>query len=177
MPGLSQRQIDEHFDRVYREHVRRLNAVRQKLAGAQAGPAWHALKRQEAAARNAVVLHELYFENLGSDRPPTGRIQELLVRDFGSVSRYLDDLRASGMAARAWVVTGWDVDVRRLQNFISDDDSEAAWNGYPLLVLDVRAHAYGVDHGDRRDAYLKAFARNIKWDAVNARLQRHWIPT
>ena len=38
-----------------------------------------------------------------------------------------------------------------------------------MLVLDVYEHAYMIDYGVKRPAYLDAFFKNLKWEAVNER--------
>lgn len=40
----------------------------------------------------------------------------------------------------------------------------------PLVVCDMAEHAYMIDFGFDKDAYLKAFFMNLDWDDVNARL-------
>ncbi|GAW93502.1 hypothetical protein KKC1_26330 [Calderihabitans maritimus] len=39
----------------------------------------------------------------------------------------------------------------------------------PLLVLDVYEHAYFIDYGTNRAAYIEAFMQNIDWEPVRAR--------
>jgi len=42
----------------------------------------------------------------------------------------------------------------------------------PLLVLDVYEHAYYVDYGPKRAAYIDAFFENMNWNVVSKRLER-----
>jgi Fe-Mn family superoxide dismutase len=39
------------------------------------------------------------------------------------------------------------------------------------LILDVFEHAFMIDYGLKRADYIAAFFKNIKWDAVEARLK------
>jgi len=39
------------------------------------------------------------------------------------------------------------------------------------LILDVFEHAFMIDYGLKRPDYIAAFFKNIKWDAVEARLK------
>ena len=42
----------------------------------------------------------------------------------------------------------------------------------PLLVLDMYEHSYQIDFGAAAAKYIDAFFANVRWDEVNARLER-----
>jgi len=69
--GLSDRLIVSHYENNYGSAVRDLKAIRERVAerdlAAAASHELRALKREELAASSSVVLHELYFANLGGD--------------------------------------------------------------------------------------------------------------
>src|SRR3954452_3276372 len=69
--GLSDRLIVSHYENDYGSAVRDLNAIRESLAERDLAAApsheLRALKREELAATGSVMLHELYFANLGGD--------------------------------------------------------------------------------------------------------------
>src|SRR5689334_24411906 len=79
MNGLSERLLVSHYVNNYGGALRRLNAIRARLAGLDWARAAtfeiNGLKREELIAMGSVVLHEIYFESLGGqgDQPPTGR--------------------------------------------------------------------------------------------------------
>src|SRR5437879_8573132 len=97
MNGLSERLLVSHYVNNYGGALRRLNAIRARLAALDwaSTPAFeiNGLKREELVAASSVILHEVYFESLGGhgDSPPTGlaeppaALAEALERDFGSV--------------------------------------------------------------------------------------------
>ena len=72
--------------------------------------------------------HELYFNILGGDGVATGKIAELIDRDFGSFDNFKKDLKATGIAARGWAWLGIDSETGKLFNYIGD-----AQNSYPDL--------------------------------------------
>ena len=78
MNGLSERLLVSHYVNDYGGALRRLNAVRARLASLEwaRAPAFeiNGLKREELIAAGSVILHEVYFESLGGhgDSPPTG---------------------------------------------------------------------------------------------------------
>jgi len=47
-----------------------------------------------------------------------------------------------------------------------------SWHAEPLLVLDVFEHAFAIDFGANKGAYLDAFFRNVKWSEVATRTTR-----
>jgi Fe-Mn family superoxide dismutase len=86
--GLSERLLVSHYEHHYGSAVRTLNAVRSEIAKLDArAPDYQfgALKREELAAMGSVVLHELYFGNLGGkgNKIPDP-VATALETDFGS---------------------------------------------------------------------------------------------
>ena len=79
MNGLSERLLVSHYENNYGGALRRLNAIRARLAGLDwaSTPVFeiNGLKREELIAAGSVILHEVYFDSLGGhgDNPPTGR--------------------------------------------------------------------------------------------------------
>jgi hypothetical protein len=76
MNGLSERLLVSHYVNNYGGAVRRLNAIRARLATLDWAntPVFeiNGLKREELIAAGSVILHEVYFESLGGygDSPP-----------------------------------------------------------------------------------------------------------
>src|SRR5438876_5992780 len=78
MNGLSERLLVSHYENNYGGALRRLNAIRMRLATLDwaGAPVFeiNGLKREELIAAGSVILHEIYFESLGGvgNNPPTG---------------------------------------------------------------------------------------------------------
>lgn len=180
LDGISEKQISQHRDILYAGYVNKLNEIEERLKTAditkanQAFSDFRALKVEETFALNGVVLHELYFENLGvKSAKPTGKLSDLIARDFGSFDRWIENLKACGMAARGWVILGLCTYDGRLHNYCLDAHNDRVpVNVVPILVLDVYEHAYTIDFGVKRAPYLDAFVKNINWDAAARRLER-----
>jgi len=58
------------------------------------------LKREELAALNSTLLHELYFASLGGDGQPTKGMSEVLAQDFGIGCKTAVKLREAGFDAK-----------------------------------------------------------------------------
>lgn len=182
LPGLSKKQLSEHHDVLYAGYIKKTNEIRSKLKAADKGEANQTfspireLKLEESFALNGVKLHEGYFDNLGGDGVPSGPILEMINGDFGSFSSWAEEFKALGIAARGWVVLAYDWDEKRLRNFICDAHNQGGiWGCSPLLILDTYEHAYFIDYGTSRRAYIEAFMKNVDWTFVNSLVERHRI--
>ena len=109
----------------------------------------------------------------GKGGAPTGKVAELIARDFPSIEAFTTDFKASGLAARGWVWLAYDHDWNTLTTVVGDaQNTFPLWNATPILALDVYEHAYWLDYGRARAKYIEAFFNNLDWNAVNANLER-----
>lgn len=180
IPGLSERLLKSHWENNYAGAIRALNNVRERLAHLRADkdtPAflYGNLKREELIRRGSMVLHELYFANLGGSGRPGGALAEALKSSFGSVEAWEDDFRktaASLYGGSGWTVLAWNHHTKEPHNYWAGDHSQSAVMGTPLLVLDLYEHAYHIDFGAAAARYVDAFFANAHWDEVQRRLER-----
>lgn len=176
--GISPRLIESHYEVNYGGAVRRLNDTDKQLAALPAdspSDVVHRLKRDELAALNATLLHELYFASLGGDgRAVPPAVAGAIARDFGSLDRWRREFVALGEALAnnaGWVLLSYVPRDGRLINHTVGDDSQCLAGGIPILALDMYEHAYHIDFGPNAAAYIAAFMRNIDWSAVERRLE------
>ncbi len=182
LQGISQRQISEHHDVLYAGYVKKTNEIRSKfktvdLADTNATYSTvRALKLEETFAVNGVKLHEGYFDSLGGDGVPKGKILDLIKEDFGSYEAWEKEFRALGISARGWVVLAYDWSDGKLHNYLCDAHNQGGvWSCAPLLILDVYEHAYFLDYATGRKNYIDAFMKNIDWAHVNQSIAQHGI--
>lgn len=185
LEGLSEKQLAEHHDVLYAGYVKKWNEIREKLKSADRAAAngtyseFGELKREETFAMNGVKLHEGYFDNMVSSEKqkiptPSGKMMELIERDFGSFEAWAADFKALGVAARGWVILAYDLDEKRLYNYLCDSHNQGGvWNSVALLIMDVYEHAYFLDYATGRKAYIEAFFKNINWIHVDALMSKH----
>jgi len=175
LDGLSEKQLTEHHDVLYAGYVKKTNEIEEKLKSADLASAnatfsdLRELKMEETFALNGVKLHEGYFDNMvqGGARP-SGKVQELIERDFGSYENWEKEFRALGLSARGWVVLGYDLDEKKLKNILCDSHNQGGvWNMLALLIMDVYEHAYFIDYATARKSYIEAFFRNINWQQLD----------
>lgn len=182
LDGISRETIEAHY-KLYQGYVNKRNEVLGKLGGVDLSSAnqvyseFRALKVELSFAIGGIKNHEIYFEHLGgSGGDPAGVFGDLVKRDFGSVADWKADLKATGMAGRGWAWTAYDWDEGRLFNYIGDaQNTYPIWNATPLVGLDVYEHAYFIDFGTDRAAYIDKFLDNLDYDVVNDWVQKYGI--
>ena len=88
LPGLSEKLLVSHHDKNYAGAVKNLNGVEEQLSKIGPETPGFAVAGLEAAKlkfTNSMILHELYFENLGGGGSPAGsQIERALAQAYGS---------------------------------------------------------------------------------------------
>ncbi|MBI5232866.1 MAG: superoxide dismutase [Deltaproteobacteria bacterium] len=180
LDGISDNQIAQHRDILYVGYVNKANEIEERLKAVDISKSnqifsdLRALKADETFALNGVILHELYFENLGKGSSGLeGVLAELIVRDFGGIEKWSAQFKACGMSARGWVVMGLCHYDGRLHNYCLDTHNfNVPVAVTALLVMDVYEHAYVIDYGVKRLPYIETFMKNINWSVVGERLSK-----
>jgi Fe-Mn family superoxide dismutase len=177
--GISKKTMEIHHDKLYVGYVNKMREISEKLkAMAQTGAGLdaanqtyselRALRDGETFATNGVYLHEYYFNVLGGDGKPTGALVKAIEEKWGALEKFVAFFSATGMAVRGWVVLAWDAHIGRLKIYGSDAHNQGGvWGCIPIIVLDVYEHAYFIDYGSDRKAYIQDFWKNLNWDAAN----------
>jgi Fe-Mn family superoxide dismutase len=177
--GISARTMEEHYE-IYKGYIPKVNEIQKKLntvdrtTASQIYSDLRSLRVDYSFAVGGVKNHEIYFAHLGGGGgKPTGRLFDLIQRDFPSFDAWLADFKASGLAARGWVWLAYDHDWNTLTTAVGDaQNSYPYWNATPILAMDVYEHAYMIDYGRARGKYIEAFFNNLDWDVVAQNLDR-----
>lgn len=179
LEGLSEKLLRSHHANNYSGAVKRLNALRARLAQTTMATApgfeLNGLKREELIATNSMLLHELYFASLAGG----GKVMEpamalALAASFGSVDRWREEFVACAKAlggGSGWLLLQFQPREGSLVNQWAADHTHALAGGVPILALDMYEHAYHLDFGAAAGAYVDAFMGNIDWAAVYQRYQ------
>jgi Fe-Mn family superoxide dismutase len=178
LKGLSEKLLVSHHQNNYAGAVKRLNLIQQQLGSIPKDAAPYqvgSLKREELIATNSMILHELYFANLGGSGRPDGTAASLLKARYGALETWEHDLRQTALSlggGSGWVVVAYDPASASLHNWWAWDHAHHVAAGAPVLVLDVYEHAYHMDYGAATKSYLDAFLANVQWDEVNRRVEK-----
>ncbi len=180
LDGISNEQIEYHFETHYKGYVGKLNEIWEKLPNADRTKAnqnyseFRELKNEESFNFDGAVLHEYYFEGLehGSSSVPES-VKKEIEASFGSYEKWIEDFKATGVAFRGWSLLVYDLNTGKLRNIGADaHNMNAFWNSILILALDVYEHAYYTDYGPKRAPYLDAFMKNVAWEKVEERLSK-----
>lgn len=185
LKGISDRQLQEHRDTLYKGYVNQYNRISEELLpksdSSAANPhfsEWGELKRRETWAHNGTLLHQMYFENLteANSTKPGPKTLELIERDYKSLDGFQAELLNAGKVAPVgWAVWCYSYLDHKTHVFLIEQHMNHCPIGViPLLILDVFEHAYMIDYGTARPPYLSAFWENVNWNEVEKRVG--WIP-
>jgi len=179
MMGFSDTLLTNHFT-LYQGYVTNTNKVMDALAAMLkddqiSTPQYAELKRRLGWEFNGMRLHELYFENLGGKEPmdKSGKLAVKLADEFGSTEAWEKDFRATGsMRGIGWAILYQDnLSGKLFSQWINEHDGGHPAGCIPVLVMDVFEHAYMLDYGLKRAAYIDSFFKNISWEAAEARIK------
>jgi len=177
LKGISEKLIRSHHENNYSGAVRALNAVEQRLAAMLADKdlppyVYGDLKREELLRTGSLVLHEIYFANLGGDGKAAGDVLETIKKAFGSYEQWEAEFKRTGNAlggGSGWVILALNFHTGEPHNYWAWDHMHNAPFSRPLLALDMYEHAYQMDYGAAAAKYVDAFMQNVNWEEVNRR--------
>ncbi len=176
--GLSDKLLENHFI-LYEGYVKNFNKLNDILvtfekADKYETPEYAELNRRFGWEFNGMRLHELYFENLTKTPIALENNSALFLaikKEFGSLLSWEKDFRAMVlMRGIGWVVLYYDKKADRLFNiWINEHDVGHLAGCEPILVLDVFEHAYMLDYGIKKAAYLEAIFPQLNWQKAAKR--------
>lgn len=177
--GISAKSVGIHRDKLYAGYVNKATEIGEELAefslgkklsdGNQTYSELRALRNGETFARNGIYLHEYYFKILGGDGEiPENNLTLAIKEGWGSIDQFIAYFSSSALAVRGWAVLCWDTQVKKLKVYGCDaHDQGGVWGCLPIIVLDVYEHAYFIDFGADRKAYIDVFWKNMNWKIAN----------
>jgi superoxide dismutase, Fe-Mn family len=172
--GMSERLIVSHYENNYGGAVKRLNAIDETLAELDitnaTGFLINGLKREQLIAMNSMILHELFFDGLGDQSEPSGKLRDAIAYDFRSFDRWRAEFIAMGKAlggGSGWVLLSWSPRDRKLINQWASDHCHTLAGGRPILALDMYEHSYHMDFGAKAASYVDTFMEAIRWETAD----------
>lgn len=179
--GFSEALLKNHFT-LYEGYVKNTNTLVEKLdAMAKEGkggtPEYNELKRRFGWEWNGMRMHELYFGNMkkgGVTWNDRSLLAGAIEKRWGNYGEWAKDFKSTGaMRGIGWVVLATDKVSGALFNiWVNEHDAGHLVGTTPLLVMDVFEHAFMLDYGLSRTAYIDAFWNSIDWGCVENRLSQ-----
>jgi len=120
--------------------------------------------------------HSFYWKCLSpnSGGNPTGKIAELINRDFESFEKFRNQFSETAIklfgSGWAWLVLNPEGKLEILP--YKDAHTPITNNTKPLLTLDVWEHAYYIDHRNQRPKFVEGFWEIVNWDFANQNLMK-----
>ena len=156
-PYYNQETLDIHYNILYKGYVENTNKIQDKLEQARTKGEFANIKCLEKDLSffgSGVILHELFFENMGPAIPtsPDNKLMEQIIKDFGSYEKFKEQFTESSKVVEA---SGWNL-----------------WGCKPLLVLDMWEHSYFLQYKTKRPDYINAFWNIVNWNEVNKRFKK-----
>lgn len=187
VPHIDKLTMEIHHGKHHQAYINNLNAALDSDAGLQSQSLETLLSRIQAlpeAIRGAVRNnggghwnHSFFWNVLSpSGGAPTGEIESLITRDFGSLDTMKDQFNKAA-ATRFGSGWAWLCKAQDGKLFICSTANQdnplmdiAEHKGTPLLGLDVWEHAYYLNYQNRRPDYIAAFWNIVNWSQVNQNL-------
>ncbi|MEK7589621.1 MAG: superoxide dismutase [Patescibacteria group bacterium] len=178
LKGISEKTMQIHHDKLYAGYVAKVDEISVKLkelrlAGKNQGNATfselRALKDAETFAVNGVYLHEWYFDILGGDGvfEKAPELSKALIEKWESLEVAIKTFSECAMASRGWSVLCWDTKIQKLKHYNGDAHNQGGvWGCVPIITIDCYEHAYFIDFGSDKKAYIEAFWKNLDWSVA-----------
>ena len=175
-PVISKETIAFHHGKHLAGYVNNLNGILEgsPLAGLPLEEI--VLKAEGGVLNNAgqILNHNLYFEQFTGESmqsTPIGRINEAIVRDFGSFEAFKEEFQKKGatLFGSGWVWLSADKDGKLVITQEANAANPIQKGLKPLLTFDVWEHAYYLDYQNRRPDHLAALWQIIDWAIIEQR--------
>ncbi|MDO8556111.1 MAG: Fe-Mn family superoxide dismutase [Nanoarchaeota archaeon] len=179
LKGFSDKQLNEHFT-LYQGYVKKLNEIEAKLKTTDKSTPnysyneYSELMRRRVVAFNGTYLHQCYFENLSKTPEPANKaLQEAAATSFGNWENMIKELRAAAGSTPGWVLlTKNKIDGQLNVWIMYEHHLGLPVHNEIILALDCWEHAFMIDYGINKTAYLDAFFAATDWKIVSERLER-----
>lgn len=158
---LSDIQYNNHL-KLYEQYIDKFNTSSEKLFDNKIDENYITDITEDMQYNlNGIILHELYFSNIASDKyDSTIKFEEVF--ENVNFEKWKNDFKKIAKKSRGWVIFCYDI---RTQQYLiislESHDKGIVCGCIPLIVLDVYEHAYYTDYGNDKEAYIDIFIDNI----------------
>ena len=179
-PYYSKETLNLHYNILYKGYIDNTNQTQEKLEKARETSDFSniiCLEKNLSFYGSGVILHELFFENMGPPIPtePNQKLMEQLIKDFNSYEKFKQQFTEASKAVEAsgWCLLVWMDKWQKLEILQCEKHQDLTlWGCKPLLVLDMWEHSYYLQYLTSRPEYIKAFWNILNWNVVNKRFNK-----
>ncbi|WP_158963106.1 superoxide dismutase [Myroides fluvii] len=180
-PLITEETFDYHYGKHHATYVNNVQELVKDSALAEQSIEdliLHGYKTHDAVLFNNAAQHwnhTFFWHCLAPDggQHPTGKIAELILRDFGSFEQFKQQF--STTAAKLFGC-GWAWLAQNDEGILEiipmkEANTPLTLNKTPLLTLDVWEHAYYIDYRNARPKFIESFWEVVNWDFANQNLK------
>lgn len=176
-PYYSKETLEIHYNVLYKGYVENTNKTEEKLENARRLQDFKNIKcleKELSFLGSGVILHELFFENMGPAIPtsPNKSLMEQIIKDFGTYEIFKEQFTESSKVVEAsgWNLLVWVPRFNKLEILQCEKHQNLTlWGCIPLLVLDMWEHSYFLQYRTNRSEYINAFWNIVNWNSINRR--------
>ena len=177
-PVISRETIAYHHGKHLQAYVNNLNGLLEGSGFEKATLEEIVCKATGGILNNAgqILNHNLYFGQFAvpkADNKLTGKLAEVIVRDFGSFEAFKEEFQKKGatLFGSGWVWLSADKDGKLVITQEVNAANSIQKGLKPLLTFDVWEHAYYLDYQNRRPDHLAALWQIVDWKVIAARYE------
>ncbi len=179
-PYYSKETLNIHYNILYKGYVEKLNNIQEKLQKVRREADYSNIKcleKELSFQGSGVILHELFFENMGIPVPtsPSIKLMEQINKDFSSYEKFKNQFSeaAKVVEASGWCLLVWVPRFRKLEILQCEKHQDLTlWGCIPVLVIDMWEHSYFLQYKSNRVEYINSFWNIINWNVVNKRFEQ-----
>ena len=179
-PYYDKQTLELHYKVLYKGYVDNTNKVQEQLKQAREKKDFSNIKCLEknlSFFSSGVILHELFFKNMGPPIPtsPSIELMKQIQKDFGSYDVFKMQFTeaAINVEASGWCLLVWEPRFQKLEILQCEKHQNLTlWGCIPLFVLDMWEHSYYLQYQTKRPEYVNAFWNIVNWNEVNKRFQK-----
>ena len=174
-PVISKETIAFHHGKHLAAYVNNLNGLLPGSGFEESTLEEIVCKAEGGMLNNAgqILNHELYCGQFSGDPKlaPTGKLNEAIVRDFGSFEAFKEEFVKKGatLFGSGWVWLSADKDGKLVITQELNAANPIQKGLKPLLTFDVWEHAYYLDYQNRRPDHLAALWQIVDWNVIENR--------
>ncbi|KIO17387.1 hypothetical protein M407DRAFT_246757 [Tulasnella calospora MUT 4182] len=124
------------------------------------------------------INHSLFWNNLapsssGGGALKEGNLKDAIVRDFGSVEKFKEQMNAKTAAIQGsgWGWLGFNTNTRKLE-IVTTANQDPLLSHVPIIGIDIWEHAFYLQYKNVKIDYLKAIWNVINFEEAESRLAK-----
>lgn len=179
-PYYDRKTLELHYQILYKGYVDNTNKTEEALQKERQSNDFSNIKCLEKNLSffgSGVILHELFFENMGPAIPSSlqAELMEQIIKDFGSFESFKAQFTAAAtnVEASGWCLLVWVPEFQKLEILQCEKHQNLTlWGCKPIVVLDMWEHSYYLQYQTKRPSYIDSFWNIVNWNVVSKRFNQ-----